>query len=68
MATLTNAHPDYLAASFQAIDEGWGSDAAYLRAALWLSEERRNRLQEKLLEMPESSQSPPSGPHQHTTG
>jgi protein-tyrosine phosphatase len=68
MATLTNAHSDYLAASFQAIDEGWGSDAAYLRAALGLSEERRNRLQEKLLERPESSQSPPSGPHQHTTG
>ncbi len=68
MATLTNAHPDYLAASFQAIDEGWGSDAAYLRAALGLSAERQNRLQEKLLEMPESSQSPPSGPHQHTTG
>lgn len=65
MATLTNAHPDYLAASFQAIDEGWGSDAAYLRAALGLSEGRRNRLQEKLLERPESSQSPLSGPHQH---
>jgi protein-tyrosine phosphatase len=55
MATLTNAHTDYLAASFQAIDEGWGSDADYLRTALGLSEDRRHRLQEKLLERPESA-------------
>jgi protein-tyrosine phosphatase len=55
MATLTNAHTDYLAASFQAIDEGWGSDADYLRTALGLSEDRRHRLQEKLLERSESA-------------
>jgi protein-tyrosine phosphatase len=67
MATLTNAHTDYLAASFRAIDEGWGSDDAYLCAALGLSEDRRNRLQEKLLESPDSSQSPRSEPQQHTT-
>jgi protein-tyrosine phosphatase len=67
MATLTNAHTDYLAASFRAIDEGWGSDDAFLCAALGLSEDRRNRLQEKLLERPDSSQSPPSEPQQHTT-
>jgi protein-tyrosine phosphatase len=67
MATLTNAHTGYLAASFQAIDEGWGSDAAYLRTALGLSEDRRNRLQEKLLDRPESAQSAPCEPHQHTT-
>jgi protein-tyrosine phosphatase len=67
MATLTNAHTDYLAASFRAIDEGWGSDDAYLCAALGLSEDHRNRLQEKLLESPDSSQSPRSEPQQHTT-
>jgi protein-tyrosine phosphatase len=53
METLTHAHPDYLAGSFMAIDERWGSDAAYLRVALGLSDERRNRLQQKLLERPE---------------
>jgi protein-tyrosine phosphatase len=67
MATLTNAHTDYLAASFRAIDEGWGSDADYLRTALGLSEDRRHRMQEQLLQSPDSSQSPRSEPQQHTT-
>ncbi len=61
MATLTNANAVYLAAAFHVIDETYGSDAAYLRDALSLSEDRRNRLREKLLERPISLPSPLSG-------
>jgi protein-tyrosine phosphatase len=53
MTTLTNAHPEYLAAAFKAIDDCWGSDAAYLREALGLSANRQSRLRERLLERPQ---------------
>ena len=50
MAALTQAHPDYLASVFSAIDEGWGSDENYLREALGLTAERQRFLQALLLE------------------
>jgi protein-tyrosine phosphatase len=50
MMALTQAHPDYLAAAFAAIDQVWGSDPAYLRQGLGLSDDRRRALQEQLLE------------------
>jgi protein-tyrosine phosphatase len=49
MATLTNAHPDYLAAAFDAIDTGWGSAEGYLRQALGLSAAGRQLLHDRLL-------------------
>ena len=51
METLTNAHPDYLAASFEAIDQGWGSVGSYLSAGLGLTTEHRKRLQDRFLAM-----------------
>lgn len=50
MTALTQAHPDYLAAAFKAIDDGWGSDDAYLRNGLGFSGEKRQALQELLLQ------------------
>ena len=50
MTALTQAHPDYLAAAFRAIDDDWGSDDAYLRHALGFSDERRQALQALLLQ------------------
>jgi protein-tyrosine phosphatase len=50
MMTLTQAHPEYLAAAFAAIDQRWGSDDAYLRHGLGLGDERRRSLQDQLLE------------------
>ena len=55
MAALTQSHPEYLATSFRAIDEHWGSDAAYLRGALGLSEQRQRALQTLLLEPADAS-------------
>jgi protein-tyrosine phosphatase len=52
MTTLTNADPQYLAAAFEAIDDYWGSDTAYLREGLGLSSDRQSQLQERLLERP----------------
>jgi protein-tyrosine phosphatase len=49
MAALTNAHPDYLAAAFDAIDTGWGSEEGYLREALGLSAAGQRLLQDRLL-------------------
>jgi protein-tyrosine phosphatase len=49
MAALTQAHPDYLAAAFAAIDAGWGSEAAYLRDALGLTAVGRQLLRDRLL-------------------
>jgi protein-tyrosine phosphatase len=50
MATLTQAHPEYLAAAFATIDQHHGSDAAYLREALGLDAARQRQLQDLLLE------------------
>jgi protein-tyrosine phosphatase len=52
MTALTNAAPQYLAAAFEAIDDYWGSDTAYLREGLGVSSDRQCRLQERLLERP----------------
>jgi protein-tyrosine phosphatase len=50
MATLTQAHPDYLTAAFAAIDEHYGSDTNYLREGLAISAVRQRELQDLLLE------------------
>jgi protein-tyrosine phosphatase len=50
MATLTQAHPTYLAAAFAAIDEHYGSDINYLREGLGVSATRQRELQNLLLE------------------
>lgn len=50
MQTLTQSHPDYIAASFEEIDRRWGGIDPYLRDALALSDARRAQLQELLLE------------------
>lgn len=50
MSTLTQAHPDYLAAAFEAIDEHYGSDTTYLRDGLGISAARQRELQDLLLE------------------
>ncbi|MDB5970314.1 MAG: protein tyrosine/serine phosphatase [Hydrocarboniphaga sp.] len=50
MATLTQAHPDYLAAAFAAIDEHYGTDTTYLRVGLGISAARQRELQALLLE------------------
>ena len=47
---LTSAQPKYLEAALTAIDEGYGSAAAYLERALGLSPARRARLREALTE------------------
>jgi protein-tyrosine phosphatase len=52
MTALTNAAPQYLAAAFEAIDDHWGSDTAYLREGLVLSSDRQSHLQDRLLEWP----------------
>ena len=49
MTTLTQAHPNYLAAAFAAIDQHYGDDGNYLRAAIGLSATRRQQLQHLLL-------------------
>lgn len=46
---LLRAHPDYLQESFAVIDQCWGSDEAYLRRGLGLSESEQARLQAHLL-------------------
>lgn len=53
MATLTQAHPDYLAAAFAAIDQHYGGDTDYLRTALDLSAAQQQQLQDLLLARPE---------------
>ena len=50
MQTLTQSHPDYIAASFDEIDRQWGGMDLYLRDALALSDARRAQLQDLLLE------------------
>lgn len=52
MAAITRAHPAYLAAVFEVIDQRWGSTDRYLREALGLSDEARERLKSRLLEAP----------------
>jgi protein-tyrosine phosphatase len=49
MTALTNAHPGYLAAAFDAIDTGWGSEEGYLREALGLSAAGQQLLHDRLL-------------------
>ncbi|MBV9749709.1 MAG: tyrosine-protein phosphatase [Acetobacteraceae bacterium] len=46
--TLTAARPQYLVRAFQAIDETYGSDVAYLERGLGLSAARRARFEEML--------------------
>ena len=50
VGAITQAHPRYLAAAFDAIDQRWGSEQAYLREGLGLSEAGRQKLQALLLE------------------
>lgn len=50
LRVLTQAHPDYLATAFRAIDEHWGSDEAYLREALGVTAHRQHQMQALLLE------------------
>lgn len=47
---LLKANPEYLVASYGAIEEQWGSLAGYLAEALGLTPERRRELQTRLLE------------------
>lgn len=51
VSAISQAHPRYLAAAFDVIDRRWGSDEAYLREALKLTDRERQRLQESLLEL-----------------
>ena len=50
MATLTQSHPDYLAAAFEVMRERWGSEQAYLRDGLGFGIDRQRHLQALLLE------------------
>lgn len=50
VATLTQAHPGYLAAAFDTIVATWGSEQDYLRDALGLTADRLARLRSLLLE------------------
>jgi len=50
MAALTQAKPEYLQASFAAIDKGWGSFEGYLRDGLGINPQRLQQMQELLLE------------------
>lgn len=47
---LLKANPEYLAASYAAIEEKWGGLTGYFEDALGLSPERREELQARLLE------------------
>lgn len=47
--TILRAHPDYLRAAFATIDEHWGSDQAYLRQGIGLTENEQQSLGEQLL-------------------
>lgn len=49
---VTQAHPEYLNAAFNAINETWGSDQAFLETALGLDEDSQRELQRRLLEPP----------------
>lgn len=49
LSPLFGAHPDYLAAAFDAIEETWGSTERYLSEGLTLSSETRERLRARLL-------------------
>jgi protein-tyrosine phosphatase len=46
---LKQAHPSYLAAAFDTIDQHWGSDAAYIERGLGFSGEDQERLRSLLL-------------------
>lgn len=50
LEVLASVRPSYLEATFDAIDAEWGSDEAYLRRALGLSEAQQKALQDTLLE------------------
>jgi protein-tyrosine phosphatase len=50
VAALTEPSPSYLDAAYEAIDETWGSVDAFLAQGLGLTDDRRARLQELLLE------------------
>lgn len=50
LATMKQAHPEYLAAAFNSIDEAWGSDQVFVRNGLGLAEQCQQRLRELLLE------------------
>ena len=50
MHALTSAHPDYMAAAFEAIDQRWGSGDAYLRNGLGLDDGHLRRLRDALME------------------
>jgi protein-tyrosine phosphatase len=50
LATMKQAHPEYLGAAFKSIDEKWGSDQAFVQNALGLTAPRQQRLKELLLE------------------
>jgi protein-tyrosine phosphatase len=49
-AAITQAHPDFLRASFEAIDRQWGGDERYLEQAIGLDAPTRERLRNLLLE------------------
>ena len=46
---LLGVHRDFLAAAFEVVDTGFGSDAAYLREALGVSDVERDALRAALL-------------------
>jgi protein-tyrosine phosphatase len=50
MDALTQAHPSYLAAAFEAIDQHWGGTPGFLREGLDLSAAAQARLQGLLLD------------------
>lgn len=50
MTALTQAHPDYLRAAFACVDDGWGTDAAYLRDALGCGAAQQQHLRARFLE------------------
>lgn len=52
--TVLRADRDYLALSFATIDERWGSDDAYLRQGIGLTDTERRALRAQLLAPPES--------------
>lgn len=67
MAALTQAHPDYLAAAFTAIDAQWGSVERYLRDGLGLDVDTQQRLQDQLLEPASAGSSLSSSEHSQET-
>ncbi|MDB5987912.1 MAG: protein tyrosine/serine phosphatase [Nevskia sp.] len=50
MIALTQAHPSYLAAAWQTIDQTWGSDQAFVHEGLGLHASAQTRLRALLLE------------------